>query len=320
MKAIVNTAPDQLALLDYALPDPGPNQVRIRTAACGICATDLHLIAGGDRVGFPVVPGHEWSGFIDAVGEGVDANLVGQRCVAENVLADGGEVGFEHPGGYGEYLLTESGNLHILPPDFPLATAALIEPLAVVIRATRHLRERGMVLISGDGPIGLLMLILLRHLGVERIAMIGGRTGRLALARSLGANATFNFIRSGTDLIPSVQQQMNGPFRAIVETSGSEIGLRTALQLITRGGQIILVGDYGRARADFPWNLMIHRELELVGSNASAGAWAEAVLLAQRLPLDRLISHRFPAVRFAEAFALVRGQGDNVVKVILEWS
>ena len=59
---------------------------------------------------------------------------MGQPCVAENVLADGGEVGFEHPGGYGQYLLTEARNVHPLPEDFPPTTAALIEPLAVCVR------------------------------------------------------------------------------------------------------------------------------------------------------------------------------------------
>ena len=109
--------------------------------------------------------------------------------MAENVLADGGEVGFEHPGGYGEYFLTEVSNIHILPDDFPLTTAALIEPLAVVARALKRLRlaKEGTVLISGDGSIGLLSLMWLRQAGVENIIMVGGRTGRLALAQALGA-------------------------------------------------------------------------------------------------------------------------------------
>src|SRR6187401_82038 len=120
MKAIVNTAPDQLVLLDYPLPEPKMGQVRIRSAAVGICATDLEMIAGWERTIPPNIPGHEWSGVVDAVGEGVDSTLVGKHCVAENVLTDGGEVGFEHSGAYGEYFLTEAANIHILPDDFPL--------------------------------------------------------------------------------------------------------------------------------------------------------------------------------------------------------
>src|SRR5258708_34262552 len=163
MKAIVNTAPDQLELLDYPVPEPAPGQVRIRTAACGICATDLELIKGWERTGFPTVPGHEWAGVVDAVGPGVEPGLVGQHCVAENVWADGSEVGFEHPGGYGQFFLTVAANLHVLPADFPLASAALIEPLAVVTRAVKKMRlgDRQTALISGDDPIVLLTLTLL---------------------------------------------------------------------------------------------------------------------------------------------------------------
>ena len=102
MKAIVNTGPGALELRELPDAAAGPGQVRIRTAACGICATDLEMIAGWERTGFPAIPGHEWSGMVDAVGAGRRRRLVGRPCVAENVLADGGEVGFEHPGGYGE--------------------------------------------------------------------------------------------------------------------------------------------------------------------------------------------------------------------------
>ncbi len=323
MKAIVNTGPGLLAMLEMPLPQPGLGQVRIRTAVCGICHTDLELIAGWKRTGFPTIPGHEWAGYVDASGSDVDPTLVGKPCVAENVLADGGEVGFEHSGGYGHYLLTEAANLYILPVDFPIMVAALIEPLAVVIRAFRKVRlaDCQRVLISGDGPVGLLALMVLRHAGIKQITIIGGREDRLALARSLGAVETFNFLRLGADLIPAVQQRVGSDFPVIIEMSGSPVALDTALQLVAREGQLILVGDYGTARADFPWNLILLRELELVGSNASAGAWDEAVRLAvdERLPLQQLISHSFPAEQFNVAFDLVRSQRDDVVKVMLRW-
>ena len=323
MKAIVNTAPDQLALLEYPLPVPQAGQVRIRSASVGICATDLEMIAGWTRTTPPNIPGHEWAGYIDAVGAQVDPSLVGKKCVAENVLADGGEVGFEHAGAYGQYFLTETANLHILPDDFPLITAALIEPLAVVTRALKRLRlsAHHKVLISGDGPIGLITLMYLRQAGVEQIIMIGGRAGRLNLAGTLGASATFNISELGADLIPTLKQQVGSNFSCIVEATGSVHGLENALQMIGKLGQLLLIGDYRSARANFPWNLLIHGEIEIMGSNASAGAWHESVRLAveDKLPLERLISHTFRVTDFEDAFALVRSQREDVVKVILEW-
>jgi L-iditol 2-dehydrogenase len=134
MRAIVNTGPGKLEWQELPQPEPGRGQVRVRTLACGICATDLEMIAGWSRTGHPAIPGHEWCGEIEAVGEGVPAALLGARCVAENVLEDGGEAGFEHPGGYAEALLTQARNVRVLPPDFDPAVGALIEPLAVCLR------------------------------------------------------------------------------------------------------------------------------------------------------------------------------------------
>ncbi|MBA3709641.1 MAG: alcohol dehydrogenase catalytic domain-containing protein, partial [Planctomycetes bacterium] len=83
MKAVVYVERGTLALREVATPEPGPGQVRIRTAACGICATDLEMIAGAPRVRCPAVLGHEWSGVVDAAGPDVDRALVGHAVVAE---------------------------------------------------------------------------------------------------------------------------------------------------------------------------------------------------------------------------------------------
>ena len=85
--------------------------------------------------------------------------------------------------------------------------------------------------------------------------------------------------------------------------------------------RVLVVGDYGEAPASFAWNHLLHRELELIGTNASAGAWEEAVRLAveDRVPLDYLVTHRLPAERFEEGIALMRRRSDDVIKVVLEW-
>jgi 2-desacetyl-2-hydroxyethyl bacteriochlorophyllide A dehydrogenase len=329
MKAIVNTGPGQLALQDVPLPEPGAGQVRVRTGACAICATDLAMIAGWARTGFPSIPGHEWAGTVDAVGDGVDPSWIGRRCVAENVLSDGGEVGFEHPGGYGEYLVTEARRLQALPAGFSLAVATLIEPLAVSVRAMHRLRLPGArgqhpapgALVMGDGPIGLLVLVLLRRAGVEDLVLVGGRPGRLALARELGAGETCNYHEAGEDLGAALKQRLGRQFAYVVEASGSGAAARASLELAALGGRIVIVGDYGDARADFPWNHILHQEIELVGSCASAGAWPEAAALAVvgHIPLARLITHRYPAEQFERAVSLARSHRDDVVKVVLEW-
>jgi threonine dehydrogenase-like Zn-dependent dehydrogenase len=323
MKAIVNTAPNRLQLLDWPMPQPGPGQVRIRTGACAICATDLNMIAGWERTGTPAIPGHEWAGTVDAVGAGLNPAPIGRRCVGDNILSDGGEVGFEHPGGYGEYFLTEAKNLYLLPDDFPLTRATLIEPLSVCVRAMRRLGHEQVepVLIFGDGSIGLLTLLLLVQAGVKQIAVIGGRDGRLAKAKEFGAAELVNYHELGPDPASAIRKRLGVTFATVVEASGSADALTAALELTGQCGTILVLGDYGSARARFPWSNLLHREIELIGSCTGTGAWPEAVRLAVEgtLPLDDLISHRLPAERFLDGLALLRDRRSDAIKVVLEW-
>lgn len=323
MNAIVNTGPGRLEWIERTLPEPTAGQVRVRTLAVGICHTDLNMIAGWDRTGFPSIPGHEWVGVVDAVGPGGAKPLVGRRCVADNVLADGGEVGFEHSGGYGQYFLTEEANIRMLPDGLAVAPCALIEPLAVCVRGWNRLdrHAEGRMMIIGDGPIGLLMLLLARHFGVADVTLVGGRNPRLTLAGELGASRCINYHALGTDAIAGLRRECGHEFPTIVEASGSAMAMQMSLALTERCGRILLMGDYGDQPAKFPWLHLILRELSLIGSNASAGAWDEAVQLATEahLPLERLVTHRMPAQQFAHGIELTGKKGDGVIKVVLEW-
>ncbi len=326
MKALVNTAPERLEWLDWPEPQPGPGQVRIRTHAVGICATDLEMIHGWQRTGYPAVPGHEWCGHVDAVGPGVDPAWMGAFCVAENILEDGGEVGFEHPGGYGECFLNLARNLRVLPADFPARRAVLIEPLAVGTRCLRRLRveDRSSALILGDGPVGLLLLLLLREAGVERIVQVGGRSGRLRLAEELGAAVALDHRQEGDGLAARLRPIAPRGFPNIIEASGSGAGARTALELAARGAHIAILGDYAQQQADFRWNQVLLNEIELIGSNASAGGWDDAVRAALGIGpvgqgMGRLVSHTFSARDYQAAFDFVHAEGEDVVKVMLAW-
>ena len=322
MKAIVNTAAHTLEMLEYPLPEPGVGQVRIRTGACGICATDIEMIDGWTRTGYPATPGHEWAGQIDAVGAGVDAALLRRSCVAENVLADGGEVGFEHPGGYGQCLLTEAANIQALPDNFPFATAAMIEPLAVCVRAMNRLGQASSsALVFGDGPIGLLMTALLSRAGVRDIAVVGGREARLQVARSFGAGQTLNYHNFDGDMAASIRNRTQQAFPIIIEATGNPTALRAGMDIVAREGKCLMIGDYGLSHADFLWNSILLKEITLLGTNASAGAWPEAVRLAVsgEIPLARLVTHRVPATRFMDGMAITRSRKEDVIKVVLDW-
>jgi len=322
MKAIVNTGAGRLELLELPMPQPAAGEVRIRTAACAICATDLKMISGWQRTGFPSVPGHEWSGTVDAVGERVDASLIGKRCVAENVLRDGGEVGFEHPGAYGQYFVTEADNLHLIPADFSPHLAALTEPVAVSMHALKRLgNAEEPFLIFGDGPIGLILVTLLIRAGKNNVVVVGGREERLNLASELGATETFNYHRQAEGLAEIIHQKTSTCFPTIIDASGSANAMAASFELIAPRGKILVMGDYGDARANFLWNDVMHREVQIIGSCSGAGARAEAVRLAVEgnLPFEELVTHRFAAEEFREAFDLMRNRNAGVIKIVLEW-
>lgn len=323
MRAIVNTGPGVLELRELPAPVPGHGQALIRTAFCGICATDLQMIAGWKRTGFPSIPGHEWSGTVESVGPGADRRLVGKPCVAENVLSDGSEVGFEHPGGYGELFLTEARNVLPLPAGLDLAAAAVVEPLAVCVHALARLaRPVGAcepVLVIGDGAIGLLLTMALSHRGCRGVTLVGGRAGRLGLAAELGATRTLNYHELGPALAAEMMERFGCQFPLIFEASGSPAAMDATLELVEKLGTIVEIGDYGDGRATFSWNLILHKEPMILGANASSGAWPEAVRLAAQLPLSRLVSRRIPAARYEEGLALVKARDPSIVKVVLEW-
>lgn len=322
MRALVQTGPNVLAMRELPMPEPLAGEVRIRTGAVGICATDLEMLAGWERTGYPAIPGHEWAGIVDAVGPGVAPAWVGRRCVGDNILAPGIEVGFERPGGYAECFCTRADHLYEIG-EVPYHVATLVEPLSVCLRGLRRmaLDDHRAALVVGDGPIGLLMVAALRRAGVGRLALLGGREARLALGRSLGATDAFDR-HALADPAAAIRQRLGEAGVAnLVEASGSVAGLELALDVVAVGGRVLVLGGYSDGRAGFCWNDLLHREWTLIGSNTGTGAWGEAAtwIRQETATLSPLVTHRYPMARYAEALATVRDRASGAVKVVLEW-
>lgn len=240
----------------------------------------------------------------------------------KNVLSDGGEVGFEHSGAYAEYLLTEASRLHVLPNEFFLTHAALIEPLAVCMRGLDRLRQfREPTIFFGDGPIGLPTLSLLQHRGIRDITLVGGRKVVLDLAQEWCVTPVVNFRQAGDNLLTTIRHSGHKHFQTLIEASGNPSAMETAWQLAGPCGKILVLGDYKLTHENFPWSQLLHREIELIGSNASAEAFPTAVRIATsvRKIIDRLITHVLPAEHFEEGIELLKTTQDSTLKVVLVW-
>ncbi|WP_405391000.1 alcohol dehydrogenase catalytic domain-containing protein [Streptomyces sp. NBC_01102] len=325
--------PGSHRLTEGPVPEPGPGEVRVRVAAAGICMSDREVYDGHRDpayVRYPVVPGHEWSGTVDAVGEGVGPELVGRRTVAEGFRACGrcercrygetslctagyDETGFTRPGAFADHVVVPARLLHLLPDDADLRAAALLEPAAVIAAAVRAgAPEPGeRIAVLGAGTLGLLAVQLLAAVSPAELTVIDPRAERASLALDFGA---------GEARSPKEAEEVRGRYDLVVETAGAPSTAADACLLARRGGRVVLTGMFtpGALGID-PVHLSLSQLTvrSVFGAPSSAWSYAVRAFAAGLLDPAPLITHEFPLERFAEAVALVGAGGPETGKVLL---
>ncbi len=318
---------DTLTLQEVPAPTPGEEQVLIRPAATGICGTDLHILAGEYRSRPPVTLGHEVAGTIAALGPGVSGWAVGDRVTTEtyfascgrcrycrgglpNLCADRLSIGSMVDGGFAELLRVPALNLHALPETLGFPEAALIEPLACVVRG---LLETGRVLageravITGPGAIGLLALQVARAAGAA-VCVVGTPADRerLELAATLGADA--NLTTAGDDDAQRVRDALGGEPDVAIDCSGAAPAARLLLDAVRRGGRYLQVGLFGHP-IELDLDRVCYKELVVTGSFATVpSSWRWALRLAGegRVDLRAMVGSSYPLEEHERAFAAVR--------------
>ena len=249
------------------LPDanPGPGEVKLRVAYCGICGSDMHEYESENpprALGLmqPVM-GHEFSGTIVAIGEGVTGFSVGQAAVGnpgagcgecaycargrEELcrvgFATGGGMGYSRPGAYAEFVTLPMRSVVPLPDGADMKHAALTEPLAVARHALiqGQYRPNEPLVVVGAGPIGLLTVLAARQMGGETVVVSEPLEGRRDAATRAGAT----HVVEPKDLIGAIQPLTNGDGAPIaVDASGLPAGIADATNATARGGRIVLAG------------------------------------------------------------------------------
>lgn len=305
----------------------------IRPAFCGVCGTDLELLRGEvdpDYVRYPLTLGHEWSGTIEALGDGVENLRRGDRCVAECIVPCGhcascragdtniceiyDELGFTREGGASDQVRVPARLVHRLESETSLLDAALVEPSSVVLRALEKAAPASgdRVLVVGDGTIGLLAAYLVGLWSPASVTMIGRRAEQRNLAKSVGVGGF------------QVNGNHDGEFDLAVEAAGVPDAVLTAIAAVRRGGKVALLGLPPTGQiVELPADLIVNNDLSVLASfGYTSAAWNRAVdLLNQgRIRPGRIVTHRFALEQHEQAFATLTAPEGTRGKILLEIS
>jgi L-iditol 2-dehydrogenase len=341
MKAFVKTGsePGNAGVADVPVAEPGPGEVLLRVASCGVCGSDLHAFrsdAGFEWVRPPVTLGHEFSGTVEAVGEGVSQVSPGDRVVViaiqgcgkcsfclpgtTQLCPDRVAVGLSRDGGMAEFALAPEQYLVPVPEGLDLTVAALCEPLAVAVHAVAvraDVKPGLKVVVSGPGPIGVLCGMVATSRGAEVLLTGVGQDAeaRLPAAERVGLR-TANL--SERPLEEHLQDTFgDGAPDLWVESSGSVQALGSALESVRPGGTIAVVGIYSEEMTFSP-TPAVRAELSLLFSYSCNYADYQAALdLLARGAIDPgpLLS-RYPLAQAPEAFEAV-GKGQTVKAMLV---
>lgn len=338
------TGPEQGRFVELDRPVPKEDELLIRTHVVGICGTDVEMLRGTMpyfQLGwatYPVILGHEWSGTVVQTGSAVADFVIGDRvtgdvtigcgrctsCMAGhyNVCVIKQEVGLcrGKDGGFAQYLTMPARHSYRLPPEVDLDAGALVEPAATVLKAIRKAQfEPGAtVLVTGDGPIGLLALQAALAYGAGWVVLSGASTAKLALGRKLGAHATID-VRT-TNVTEYILDHTGG--RGVdytIEASGHPQALNDSLTATRQGGTISVVGIYERPIEKLDMGMAVVRDLTLCCSVASPNAFEQTLRLmaSGKLDVSPLITHHIDLEEAPKAFELQQQADDSRIKIHL---
>jgi L-iditol 2-dehydrogenase len=335
LRAIEFRQPGVVELVEAEKPAPGPDWARIRVHAAAICMTDFAVLEGTIPVRYPLVPGHEWSGVVDATGSEADQAWIGRRVIADNELTclkcvhcrrgewrrcvQYRQIGFQESGGYAEYLLVPVRNLYEIPDSVSFEQATLLEPLSVAlaVAAIAQPRVASTAVILGAGPIGLNCLIALKLSGAARILCLDLRPSRLELARSWGATAVF---RSANELAAAAQQLHPEGTDIVIDATGNEEMIRLGTTLTRFGGAFVLAGYCeGKTMQIKPDNIHL-RDLRVLGAGNVWGFTASALRCASdgMISTDQMITHHYLLEDYQLAFSRDAVNKPNYIKGVFK--
>jgi len=326
MRAAIVEAPGKVVVRSVPDPAPGPRDVVVSVASCGLCGTDLHILQGEFAPTLPIVPGHEFAGEVVGIGKDVTELAVGDLVAVDpslhchecrycrsgrgNLCDRWAAIGVTVPGGAAEYAVAPVANCVKLPGHIDVRDAALIEPLSCAVRGYDVLSSTlgAEVLIYGSGTMGLMMLELAKRTGAAGVDMLDVNPDRLATASLLGCSRA---AASADEL------DRPGGWDVVVDATGNAKAIQDGLGRVAKGGTFLQFGvaDYATTAVIEPYRIY-NQEITITGSMAVLHSYERAAALFASGVLDPsvFISDRLPLEQYPQAIDQFKaGQGRKIV-------
>lgn len=338
MRAAVLKGWNDLAVEEVAIPEPEPGEALLRVRACGLCGTDLKMVHGafeerGWPPSLPFVMGHEWSGEVVALGEGLDDLDLepGDKVVAENHVGCGrcqmcrrgsynlceqaGRPGYRlyghtAPGALAEYAVRPAQMLHKLPENVSPLEGALVNQGSLTVHALRRVgfQAGSSVVVFGPGLLGLLTAAVVAASGAAQIIMVG-RGERLELAAKMGCDEIVDY--ESEDPVAGVRRLTNERgVDYVFDCTGNPRVPAQAIASVRRGGKIALLGLSGGMSAEIDIDRLTLDELDLLGIRSSPNAYPAMIALMRsgKVDLSPLVTHVYPLEEVGEALAALESR------------
>ncbi len=338
MKAAVLHEDGTLRIEDIPVPKIGPGQVLVKVAACGVCHTDLHYIEHGVPTFKkpPIVLGHEASGIIEEVGDGVTNVRSGQRvlipavltcgkCEAcrlgrENICSDMTMLGNHFNGAYAEYVAVPAKDILDLPESIPLEEASIIaDAVSTPYHAVKNrarVRAGDTVVVFGCGGVGINAVQLSKASGASVIA-VDISDKKLEWAREFGASHTIN--ASKVDRIDKEIKKLTGGGADIaIEVIGNPKTIEAAFDSVRVGGRLCVVG-YTHEKISIVAGKIMFKELEIVGSLGCRPVdYIPLIRMVaeNKINIKRLVTHRFDLSDIEKAFDAMK-EGISLRSIVI---
>lgn len=326
------------AVTDLPTPHAGPGELVLRNQVCGVCGTDVHIYhgePGSADVNPPVVLGHEYSGEVVEVGEGVTGFAVGDHVTVDPNIYCGHcaycqngkkqlcpsmeAIGVTRDGGFAQYSRIPASQAFKLEPTVPWEAAAMAEPLACCLHGIdlAGIQVGDKVCVVGGGAIGLLMVQLAKLSGASQIVLSEPNEKRRQVGLQLGANAALDPTRP--DSQEAFAQALGGGANVVIECVGNVPAVKSAFQFAGKGATVLLFSvPKVDATFDLPLFDVYKKELTIKGSfvNPDTHARAVALINSGKVDFDPIITHRFTLDQLPEAIAMQ--MSDASIKVVVE--